>query len=140
MKRRWTKKQLIEAALAAIEQHHIAFFDELPALLPVSRSTLYQKKINESDAIKDALGVVRIKQKRHLRARWNRSPHPTTDIALYKLMADDDELERLQPKQHKVALSQDPDGAPLIPDHVARMIDKAYADEAKNKDNEGAEE
>lgn len=132
----YKKKELTQMALEAIESGKLIFFDELPAALPVSLRTLYNKRLHEVQDIKEALANNKIAVKQGLRKKWYKSEHPATQIALYKLVAADEELERLQPRKSQVEVTG-PNEQPLIPDPVARMIERAYADETANTDTDG---
>ena len=57
------------------------------------------------------------------------------DSEFIGLTADESELERLRPP-NKFQFSQDPDGDPLIPDPVARMLDRAYVKGQKENELE----
>ena len=87
-----------QLALKAIEAQNLVFIDECPVAIGVSKSTFYLHKLNESDEIKEALRKNRVEIKRKLRGKWYDSENATTQIALYKLIADDDEAEKLNGK------------------------------------------
>lgn len=91
----YKKQEIIDQCLKVIEDECIFFIEELLAFVPISKGTFYKWKMNEMDSIKNAITQGKIKGKNHLRKKWMQSENATTDIALYKLLADDDEIEKL---------------------------------------------
>lgn len=87
-----------QLALKAIKAQNLVFIDECPPAIGIHKSTFYLHKLNESDDIKEALRKNRVNIKKKLRGKWYDSENATTQIALYKLIADDDEAERLNGK------------------------------------------
>ena len=102
MKKKEPQTELTEKykqlALKAIEAQNLVFIDECPTAIGIHKSTFYLHKLNESDEIKEALRKNRVEIKRKLRGKWYDSENATTQIALYKLIADDDEAEKLNGK------------------------------------------
>ena len=89
------KKELEEQALEAIQKHHLFFIQDVVSFLPCSSSTFFGKDLEKLETIKEALAENRIKTKNGLRAKWYKGNSATTQIVLYKLLADEDELKRL---------------------------------------------
>ena len=89
-------KEYEEKALYILETHKdIYFVCDLANEMGIARSTFYEKGLDKSDIIKNALENNVRKVKRSLRNKWFNNDNPTTQVALYKLLADDDELSRL---------------------------------------------
>lgn len=87
---------LEKKALKILEDNRdICFFKDLAAELGIGRSTLYWKNLDKLDTIRDALNQNSILMKRALRNKWYVGDNATTQIALYRLLADDDETARL---------------------------------------------
>jgi len=82
-------------AVEAIQEHKLFFIDDLMAYLPCARSTFYQKGLDKSDTIKDAINKNRILAKIDLRKEWRFSNNAALQMGLYKLLATEDELQRL---------------------------------------------
>lgn len=95
----YKKADLEKQALEAIKKHNLFFIQDVVAFLPCSSSTFYDKELEKSESIKEALETNRIKTKNGLRAKWFHGNAPATQIALYKLLADEDEVRRLS-SQH----------------------------------------
>ena len=91
----YKKDEIIELCLEVIEKECIFFVTELIAFIPISRPLFYQWKLDKLDILKDALNNSKVKGKNFLRRKWMENDNATTDIALYKLLADDEEIEKL---------------------------------------------
>lgn len=61
----------------------------------ISRATFYNNNLDKLDSIKNAILHNKRNVKRGLRNKWFNSDNATTQVALYKLLADEDELSRL---------------------------------------------
>jgi hypothetical protein len=94
-------EELERLALEAIEKHKLFFIEDIVAYLPCTKPTFYEHKLNESNAIKEALLEVRTNLKVSMRSKWFRSDNPTLQLALMKLLSNDEELRKLS-MQHQV--------------------------------------
>lgn len=88
--------ELINMALTAIKEYNLVFLTDVVAYLPISRSTFYYRGLDKSDVLKSEVNNNKIQTKHALREKWFNRDNATTQIALYRLLADDDELRRLQ--------------------------------------------
>lgn len=91
-------EKLKKKALAILEKKRdIYFFSDLAIELGMSRQYLYERGFSpdKDDALKEALENNKKFIKRGLRAKWYTNDNATTQVALYKLLADDEELKRL---------------------------------------------
>jgi hypothetical protein len=86
---------LEKQAVALIEAKSLVFIDEVCAYLPCSMSTFYERKLEKSEAIKDALTKNRVSKKLSLRTNWEESTNATLQMGLYKLLATPEELAAL---------------------------------------------
>jgi len=120
----YKKRELEEKALSAIKKHKLVFIDDVVSFLPCSRATFYNHGLDKLDAIKEVLEANRVQMKSGLRKKWYEGENATTQIALYKLLGNDDELRRLtgqtimgdqdKPLQHVVQLkTEDLDSDPI---------------------------
>lgn len=73
----------------------IYFAYDLADEMGIARSTFYNNQLDKLDSIKNAILHNRRNLKRGLRNKWYNSENATTQVALYKLLADEDELSRL---------------------------------------------
>lgn len=91
-------KKLEELALKILEKNRdIYFFTDLAMELGYNRQYLYEIGFSpdKNDTLKEALENNKKYIKRGLRNKWYKNDNATTQVALYKLLADDDELARL---------------------------------------------
>jgi hypothetical protein len=82
-------------AIITTLRHNCLFISDVAAFLPVSRTTFYEHDLNKSDKIKQAINYNKVKTKHSMRAKWYKSENATLQVALYKLLANEDELQRL---------------------------------------------
>lgn len=91
-------KKLEQKALKILEKHpDIYFFSDLCDELGYNRQYLYSVEFSpdKNDILKQALEKNKKIIKRGLRNKWYQNDNATTQVALYKLLADDEELSRL---------------------------------------------
>lgn len=106
-------KKLEHKALEILEKKtDIYFFQDLADELGYSRQWLYELGIDKLDTIKNALLKNKQTVKRGLRNKWYKSKNPTVQVVLYKLLADEEELKKLN--NNRVELTG-ADGTPLTP-------------------------
>lgn len=98
----YDKKELTKTALKVIEKEKLVFFSDLVCFLPISESGAYKKKLHEVESIKAALYSNKQMKKRELRTKWSDSENATLQMGLYKLLANENELERLNNNKHKI--------------------------------------
>lgn len=98
----YKKAELEAQALDAIKKHRLVFIQDLIPFLPCAASTFYDKELEKSEAIKEALEYNKISLKVNLRKRWYESEVPVLQLALYKLIGTDDETERLNGSKQKL--------------------------------------
>ena len=98
---RFDKEDLLKDSLKLIKRHKLCFVEDLIAFLPCCKKTFYNKGLHELHEIKDAIHKQRISKKLSLRNKWEDSENATLQMGLYKLLANDDELERLNNSKQK---------------------------------------
>ena len=91
----YDKKKIFEQAKEAIVKHKLFFIDDIIAFLPISKSTFYEWKLEQSDELKDLLNINRTELKVSMRSKWYKSNAPALQMALMKLIASPDELRKL---------------------------------------------
>lgn len=95
----YTKEEIYNESIELInENHHICFLSDLFTLSSFSKPTFYdhiQKDSNDFNNIKKALTTNKNKTKQLLRQKWFESKQPTLQLALYKLLANRSEFERI---------------------------------------------
>lgn len=99
----YTDEELEKMALEAIADYELLSIVDLAAILPISRTTFYNKGMDKIDSIKKAFEKNRLSIKSKLRKQWADSEaSATVQIALYKLAANEDELQRLTSSRHEL--------------------------------------
>ena len=91
-------KELEKKALEILQKKKdIYFFEDLATELGWSRGYLYEIGLSpdKNDILKEALSKNKKQLKRGLRNKWYNSDNPSSQAMLYKLVADEDELRRL---------------------------------------------
>ncbi len=124
---RKTKKQHEEAIVEVIRQHpDVTFFADIFSYYPdLTERHAYRLKCQECQSIKDALRANCIISKRDMRKKWRESDSATLQIAAYRLMADEEELRKLnqqyiESRQH-VKLQTDSRTPEEIVDEINRL-------------------
>lgn len=108
-------KKLQEKALKILEKKKdIYFFNDLATELGYNRQYLYSIGFSpdNNDTLKTALEENKKNVKRGLRNKWYNNNNPTVQIALYRLLADEEELNRLNNSKLEVTGAN---GSPLTP-------------------------
>ena len=98
----YKKAELEAQALKAIKDNNLMFVTDVPAYLPCTTKTFYNKELHELQAIKESLEQNRVKTKNGLRAKWYKSDNATVQIALYKLIGTEEEADRLNGSRQKI--------------------------------------
>ena len=91
----YKKQEIIDQCLEVLDNEIILFIEELVSFLPITKKTFYLWKLHECDDIKNALQQSKINAKAKLRRNWMASENATLNVALYKLIADDEEHRKL---------------------------------------------
>jgi hypothetical protein len=99
---RYTKKKLEELALKVIKKEKLTWITEVVAFLPITRATFYNKGLDKLDSIKDAIELNRLSMKVKMKHKWFNSDNATLQIALMKLMADNEEWDKLNSTKQQV--------------------------------------
>jgi len=89
------KEDMIKLSLDAIKDNNLVFVTEIFAFVPFSQATFYNHKLEGLESIKKALDDNRVTTKAGMRKEWLKSTNATLQIALYKLLATNEEYDRL---------------------------------------------
>ena len=99
------KDDLYNKAMQVLENDkEIVFIEDLVSFLPCVKSSFYKHfpiDSNEMNNFKEIIENNKINQKRQLRKKWFDNDNATLQLALYKLIATNDERERLQTNYNK---------------------------------------
>lgn len=92
-------KKIYKQAISAIEaDQDVVFLEDLYQILPCSHQTFkthFPSESAELATIKELLEVNKTKRKKGLRKKWYDSDTAPLQLALYKLMANPDEIRAL---------------------------------------------
>ena len=91
----YDKIKIFEQAKEVIVKHKLFFIDDIVAFLPISTSTFYEWKLQESEELKELLHLNRTELKVSMRSKWYKSNAPALQMALMKLIATPEELKKL---------------------------------------------
>jgi len=92
----YNQEQILQECIEAIEREGLCFFDEIACFVKPDLSSLYNWDFHELDVIKNGLRKNKVAAKRKMKRNWQREDAaPALQIAVYKLMADDDEFNKL---------------------------------------------
>ena len=95
-------KELKKKALLAIKKHKLMFIEHIVAFLPCGKTTFYDLKLNESNAIKKAVEEMRVSRKTKMLSKWIDSDQPTLQIAAMKMISEDNEAHRLNGTRQEI--------------------------------------
>lgn len=87
----YKKGELESKALKIIKDNNLIFIQDVIDFLPCSPATFYNHELEKLESIKKLLETNKVTMKVGLRRKWYESDNPTTQIALYKLLATDEE-------------------------------------------------
>ena len=95
---KYDPKELFEKAKKLVKKNKLFWFEDIIAFLPIGKDTFYRYYPTDSeeyDTLKKLLEENRIGLKVSLRAKWHNSKAPALQMALMKLISNEDELKRL---------------------------------------------
>jgi hypothetical protein len=91
----YDRKKIYQQAKEVIVKHKLFFIDDIIAFLPISKSTFYEWKLEQSDELKELLEQNRTELKVSMRSKWYKSNAPALQMALMKLISTPEELRKL---------------------------------------------
>jgi hypothetical protein len=94
----YNTKELYENAIKVIDQNNLFFISDIIAYLGISTETYYKHfplESKESKAIKEKLNKNAVRTKVSIRSKLHQSKTPVGLLALYKLLATNDERKAL---------------------------------------------
>ncbi len=121
----YNTKKLKQKALESIDKHKLFFIEDIVAMLGIAKQTFYDHfpiGSDDSDDIKKALEKNRVQIKASLRSKWYNSDNPATQIALYKIIASEDEAHRLNGSSKKIDHTTNGQPIPASPTEIVFYI------------------
>ena len=129
----YDSQELYKQALDIVKNDDkVVFMYDIICELGISTSTFYdhiKEGSNESKTLKEMIRSNAAAQKRKLRSKWYDSENATLNLCAYKLLADDDELKRLNDKE-------DSSTAAALGSTIANLIDGMKSDREHYKEKE----
>ena len=95
---KYKAEEIFEQSKKLIKKKTLFWIDDIVAFLPCGKTTFYTlfpDGSNELNELKKMLDENRIQLKVSLRAKWHNSKAPALQMALMKLISNEDELKRL---------------------------------------------
>ena len=89
------KNAILKKAIKAAKDNKLLYLGDVQAFIPINLKTFYDWKFQESKELKEALEENKINTKIKLRKKMAESDNATLIIALYKLVANDEERKIL---------------------------------------------
>jgi len=128
----YDKQKIFEQAKEMVVKHKLFFIDDIVSFLPISTSTFYEWKLQESEELKELLTQNRVELKVSMRSKWYKSNAPALQMALMKLIATPDELKKLSMTYQDVTS----DGKEITaPPMINLSINSNKTDFANSEDN-----
>ena len=92
----YDKDEILNKCIKAIQEHKCTTFDEMSLYVEPDRTTLYLWDFDKLDIIKEAIGKQKVIAKSRMKKNWqSEEAAPALQIAAFKLMADEDEFNKL---------------------------------------------
>jgi hypothetical protein len=94
----YDKKKIYEQAKEVIVKHKLFFVEDIVAFLPCGKSYFYETfsvDSHEMDELKELLNQNRTELKVSMRSKWYKSNAPALQMALMKLICNDEERKKL---------------------------------------------
>lgn len=91
----YKKEELIPLALEKIKEEGLYFIGDLADAMGIHKQTFYTHGLDEIDEIQEALREQKRALKKRLRKDWEVSANATLQALLYRLVADDIEIEQM---------------------------------------------
>ena len=98
----YDRKKIFEQAKEMIVKHKLFFVEDIVAFLPCAKPTFYDffpLDSNELNELKELLETNRTELKVSMRSKWYKSNAPALQMALMKLICNDDERKMLSMQQ-----------------------------------------
>jgi len=123
----YDKTKIYEQAKEMIVKHKLFFVEDIVAFLPISKPTFYEYfpiGSNEINGLKDLLEINRTELKVSLRSKWYKSNAPALQMALMKLICNDEERKKLSMTYSDVTTDGDKINKHEDIDSIKQKIDK----------------
>ena len=124
----YDKKKIFEQAKEMIVKHKLFFLEDIVAFLPCNKTTFYvffPTESNESNELKELLNKNRTELKVSMRSKWYKSNAPALQMALMKLICNDEERRMLSMQHNDITTNgKEISNQQLPTDTINKLIDK----------------
>ena len=121
-------EDLFNTAIEQIKKHKLFFIEDIIAFLPCRKSTFYEHFPNDSDYYKrmfEELEQNRTELKVSMRSKWYKSNAPALQMALMKLICNDEERRMLSMQHNDITTNgKEISNQQLPTDTINKLIDK----------------
>jgi hypothetical protein len=122
----YNTEELFKTAIEQIKKNRLIFIEDIIAFLPCRKSTFYEHFPNDSDYYKrmfEELEQNRTELKVSMRSKWYKSNSPALQMALMKLIGNQEELRRLS-MQHIEQKQTNIDLSGLTTDEIKNLLNE----------------
>jgi hypothetical protein len=91
----YDREDVIMQALRVIDDEQITRVTDLVAYLPISRATFYNWELDKLDVFQEKVNEIKISLKNKMKRKWIEGDNPALQIAAFKLIAEDDEVDKV---------------------------------------------
>ncbi len=124
----YDKNKIFEQAKEMIVKHKLFFIEDIVAFLPISKPTFYDYfpiDSNEFNDLKGLLETNRTELKVSMRSKWYKSNAPALQMALMKLICNDEERRMLSMQHNDITTNgKEISNQQLPTDTINKLIDK----------------
>lgn len=124
----YDKQKIFEQAKEMIVKHKLFFIEDIVAFLPISKPTFYDYfniDSNEFNELKGLLEKNRTELKVSMRSKWYKSNAPALQMALMKLICNDEERRMLSMQHNDITTNgKEISNQQLPTDTINKLIDK----------------
>lgn len=124
----YDKQKIFEQAKEMIVKHKLFFVDDIVAFLPCHKATFYEffpPESEQSDELKGMLETNRTELKVSMRSKWYKSNAPALQMALMKLICNDEERRMLSMQHNDITTNgKEISNQQLPTETINKLIDK----------------
>jgi len=124
----YDKQKIFEQAKEMIVKHKLFFIEDIVAFLPCDKTTFYrffEVDCNEYNELKGMLETNRTELKVSMRSKWYKSNAPALQMALMKLICNDEERRMLSMQHNDITTNgKEISNQQLPTETINKLIDK----------------
>jgi hypothetical protein len=124
----YDKQKIFEQAKEMIVKHKLFFIEDIVAFLPCDKTTFYrffEVDCNEYNELKGMLETNRTELKVSMRSKWYKSNAPALQMALMKLICNDEERRMLSMQHNDITTNgKEISNQQLPTETITKLIDK----------------